>query len=456
MNGTTLEKVFGISKDPILSYYERLRVDGLLQDALKSDKQIIVYGSSKQGKTALVGKHVPYQNNIVVSLSPVMEIRDIYRSILSAIGVEVVSETETNSSNESSLTVGARVKALVPFLTSAEGSIDSEVKGITGKKTTSVPIEINIEIPNDIAPIIKKVGENRFVILENFHYLNEEIQKKLAFDLRSFQELGIRFIILGVWREKNRLTQFNGDLTDRITEVPVEPWEKEEFEQVILRGSRYLNIKIGSKVRSAIIASAFDSIGVVQELLKTICRLRSVFGTQAALVEIDDPGIVDDAIREKVQDYSSRHIRALESIAEGRRSTSMSSEGLIPLYLPYYTVKAFLSFDFDDVVKGIRREKLEEEIKKTHHRGQDIRPSDMGWLLTNLALLQSEKKIVPPIFDYDQATRTIRVVDSTFYFFLRNVNRKEVLENINNPLDGHSAQSVRREDYLYFLALLFY
>ncbi|HXK31231.1 MAG TPA: hypothetical protein VJZ94_00565, partial [Candidatus Paceibacterota bacterium] len=146
------------------------------------------------------------------------------------------------------------------------------------------------------------------------------------------------------------------------------------------------------------------------------------------------------AIREKVQDYSSRHIRALESIAEGRRSTSMSSEGLIPLYLPYYTVKAFLSFDFDDVVKGIRREKLEEEIKKTHHRGQDIRPSDMGWLLTNLALLQSEKKIVPPIFDYDQATRTIRVVDSTFYFFLRNVNRKEVLENINNPLDGHSAQ----------------
>ena len=70
MKNITLEKVFGISKDQVLSYHERSRVDGLLQDALKSDKQIIVYGSSKQGKTALVDKHVPYKDNIVISLRP--------------------------------------------------------------------------------------------------------------------------------------------------------------------------------------------------------------------------------------------------------------------------------------------------------------------------------------------------------------------------------------------------
>ncbi len=86
-------------------------------------------------------------------------------------------------------------------------------------------------------------------------------------------------------------------------------------------------------------------------------------------------------------------------------------------------------------MKGIRREQLEEQIKKDHHRAKDVRPSDMSNLLHNFAELQQEKGIVPPIFDYDQNTRTMRVVDSTFYFFLRHVDKDKVLNDIENPID---------------------
>ncbi|RXT00969.1 hypothetical protein EIZ39_25745 [Ammoniphilus sp. CFH 90114] len=63
-------------------------------------------------------------------------------------------------------------------------------------------IEFNLEIAQDISEILKGSDFTRFVILENFHYLNEEVQKELAFDLRLFQENGHRFIILGIWKEK--------------------------------------------------------------------------------------------------------------------------------------------------------------------------------------------------------------------------------------------------------------
>ena len=104
------------------------------------------------------------------------------------------------------------------------------------------------------------------------------------------------------------------------------------------------------------------------------------------------------------------------------------------MYLPYYTAKAWLQFPFEHVVKGIRREQLEEQIKKDHHRA-DVRPSDLSNLLHNFAELQSEKGIVPPIFDYDQNTRTMRVVDSTFYFFLRHVDKAKVLSQLENPIN---------------------
>jgi hypothetical protein len=65
-----LEEVFGVSSKPVLSYLSRTAVDDRFLEALKSDKQIVVYGSSKQGKTALVSKYVPYDQNVVVRLTP--------------------------------------------------------------------------------------------------------------------------------------------------------------------------------------------------------------------------------------------------------------------------------------------------------------------------------------------------------------------------------------------------
>lgn len=38
--------------------------------------------------------------------------------------------------------------------------------------------------------------------------------------------------------KKNRLAQFNGDLLDRVIEIPVEPWSEDEFRQVIQKGEK--------------------------------------------------------------------------------------------------------------------------------------------------------------------------------------------------------------------------
>lgn len=56
-------------------------------------------------------------------------------------------------------------------------------------------------------------------------------------------------------------------------------------------------------------------------------------------------------------------------------------------------------------------------------------------LLGGIANLQSVKAISPPIFAYDAQQRLLQVVDSTFYFFIKNANAVEVLESLQNPLD---------------------
>ena len=100
-------------------------------------------------------------------------------------------------------------------------------------------MEYNLDLSQDVAELLKSIKFQKYIILDNFHYLSEDVQKQLAFDLRIFQDLDIRFIILGIWRERNRLNQFNGDLQDRVVDVAVEPWDNKDFEAVIKKGSRY-------------------------------------------------------------------------------------------------------------------------------------------------------------------------------------------------------------------------
>ena len=429
-----LEDVFGVSKKRVLSYLERVAVDGFFVKALNSDKHIIVYGSSKQGKTSLVDKHLPYESNVLVSCTPKFEPTDIYKTILRDETIQIESGSEKSVGSSSKFSAGTKIKAILPFLGSGEAGVRGDIGETSAQRTRYAQIEVNLALPQDITTLLRQVDFKKLIILENFHYLSLEAQKTLAYDLRSFQELGVRFVILGVWREKNRLTQFNGDLQDRIIEVPVEPWSRREFLDVIRIGSEKLNIDIDRTIQERIVESAFDSIGVVQELVKEVCAGAGVEETREDLKRIADPALLEAAITKKTDDYSARHLRALEDIAEGRKS-KRATEDSIPLYLPYYTVKALLNFPFDHVVKGIRREELEEQIKKDHHRAKDVRPSDMSNLLHNFAELQSEKGIVPPIFDYDQNTRMMRVVDSTFYFFLRHVDKNRVLSNIENRVD---------------------
>lgn len=390
-------------------------------------------------KTPWVG--CPNQEGVRnISLTPKFQLDDIYRSILHSQGVEIVSDSQSSQSSSKDSTLGTKVKAMIPFL--GEAQVDAQRKESRGDSRTEkrIPIDVNLSLPNDVAMLLKKVSSNKVVILENFHYLDEEIQKQFSFDLRSFQELGIRFVILGVWREKNRLIQFNGDLLDRLVEIPVEPWAVDDFNKVIEQGSRELNIGFSSEIISGILNSAFDSIGVVQELLKGICILSEITQKSESFTLLSNMDILKQAIADKAQAYSARHLRALEAIAEGRKTTNNPKSDdvkAMPLYLPYYTVRSFLDFDFNDVVSGIKRSKLEEKIKQHHHRPDDVRAGDMSNLLYNFAKLQNEKSISPPIFDYDKTTQTIRVIDSTFYFFLRNSNLQDVLDAIPDPTTRH-------------------
>jgi hypothetical protein len=274
-----------------------------------------------------------------------------------------------------------------------------------------------------------QINGNLFVVLISFI-------SSFRFTFRSdFSTPGVRFVVLGVWREKNRMAQFNGDLLDRVVEIPVEPWTEADFRRVAAKGAGVLNIQFSDELLAAAIEASFSSIGVFQELLKGVCAEAGIEATGPNRVSISDASLLDKTVRNKANDYAARHQRALEAIAAGHPSGGAKGD-LPPLYLPYYLVRIVLESGFEGIANGMRRTDIHDRIRQIHHRGEDVRASDMSNLLGGLANLQSVKSISPPIIDYDAQGRVLQVVDSTFYFFIKNSDTKEILEAIQNPLDA--------------------
>jgi len=77
-----LNKVFGVSNEPIATYIERPKVDKMFLDGLTRNKHIIIYGSSKQGKTALTVKHLKEKDFVRINCSHNSQPIDLYKSLV--------------------------------------------------------------------------------------------------------------------------------------------------------------------------------------------------------------------------------------------------------------------------------------------------------------------------------------------------------------------------------------
>jgi len=237
-NSVSVDEVFGINRDLPLNYTVRKTADEILINNLARKQHLVIYGSSKQGKTSL-RKHCLDKNDyIVVHCSNKWELDDLHEAILKQAGYELtISSTIATSGKQK---IFANIK--VSFLgAGGEGGAEAEKTQEEGK--TKSPLELDPLDVNDIISALNELEFSRFIVLEDFHYLPVDTQKDFSVALKAFHENSpFCFMIVGVWLEENRLSVYNGDLTGRLLPINADKWTRDELKEVIASGEALLNI----------------------------------------------------------------------------------------------------------------------------------------------------------------------------------------------------------------------
>jgi hypothetical protein len=376
-----VDTVFGIHRGDTCHYVERVQVDDAFLGHLIGGKHLCIYGSSKQGKTALRKKHISPNDEVTVVCDRKWASIDIFAAILKAAGC-LVQKDPTDS------TAGASIIRLP-----------------VGETTLAV----NLNHTADFLKALDRSFSGRYVVIEEFHYLPDDTQRDLAFKLKAVHELSDKFvfIVIGVWLETNRLVHLNKDLVGRVAPINADEWTDDDLLRVIREGEVKLNISFPDGFAEKLVERACGSVHLVRAACYRACELSRIYKRCDELTVIDQSLNVTTILKDistSGVDYPGQIISLLglevEQLNEREREEGLKE----------WVLRMLISVSARDLRKGITIRKLRSLIRQKHP--QSYHPSE-GQIERVIRGFQSAQlvKLGQNLFDYDRQEKMVRCVD---------------------------------------------
>ncbi|WP_298736133.1 hypothetical protein [uncultured Psychrobacter sp.] len=421
MNNITTDSVFGINRDLPLNYVSRKNIDSALLNNLLRKKHLIIYGSSKQGKTSLIKKCIEKEEYITIHCSNKWSLEKLHEAILKKTGYEVtLSENKTTSGKSKIL---AKFTANF-FGNKAEGGAEAERSH--ADSITISPLELDSSDVNDIIQALNSINFEKHIVLEDFHYLPVDTQIDFAVALKAFHEQSsLSFIIVGVWLEENRLSVYNGDLTGRVLPIDADQWKQCELREVISKGENILNIKFTDEFKNHLIDACYESVYIVQESCNRCCYLNNIFESQEENKIIGDKNQCVEIISYVVSQQSGRFNSFLTQFASGFQDAELK--------MHKWLLYPILVSNDEKLEIGFTQAEIRNIISTKHPRGSSLNPGNITQALQSITSLQIKKGIKPIVLDYDQTNLRLNIVDKSFLIWLTKQNRRELLELVDLP-----------------------
>lgn len=424
-----LTDVFGTSRDVPQTYVERPGVDDRFLNDITRDKHIVIHGASKQGKTCLRKYHLDETDYVVIQCTRDSSKASLYEMLLKHAGIKCeVSESKTLSgSRKLHATVSAEGK--IPLV--AEGVVEGEFEHEKGREnvTEVKDFEIDPDDANDVVRVLRAAHFTKYVVVEDFHYLDEDVQQALAFDLKLFHEISrIVFIVVGVWLEANKLTLYNGDLSGRVTTINADHWQTASLHEVIDSGSVLLNISIAEAVQRLIVEGCQGNVGLLQEVCYRLCEKYGIWKTQDETTRIGTEADISEMLRAVADEQAARYKNFLARFSEGLGETQLE----MYKWIGYAVITAAP----DELRRGLRPNTIFHRIRPKHPTGDSLQHNNVIQALERVGTVQFKHKLQPLIFDFSNGE--LVVVDANFLVFVQTHTTEELVEYLGLEPQGEA------------------
>jgi hypothetical protein len=403
--------VFTATGQPSITYVEREqgRYEAQIRSVLDDPGHIcLITGASKTGKTTLYRRILKERETtpIVIRCFSGLQCNEIWLQALekSGFGRRVEEAGTVNSEQSGSGKVGGSLGM------KAFSALAGETQfGIKRSFTSSDKNEYVRSTPSSSHLIsILKEG-SKILVLEDFHYLNDEIKRDLFQQIKAFTDESITILVLGTTHHAIDLAYANKDLLGRIVQIDVARWSEVDLRSIVDKGFEYLGISLSINLRRSIAQEAVGLPILVQQFAQQLFIDKN----------ISDVKIGHDISFDKSNLEQALHNVALTKYAQLETLYQTFVAGARKQARKYDSYKLLLAcFSSEPITFSLSRHEIDERLRRLEIPKEEQPPAaSINATLRALQGFQQRREM--ELLEWRPKESKLYILEPAFLFFVR-------------------------------------
>ncbi|MBJ2181608.1 hypothetical protein JC795_25865 [Pseudomonas veronii] len=264
----TVFQIFTPATPANLAFIERDEINNSLVNALMTPgKQLVIYGHSGSGKSTLINKKLEqiYENQITTRCMQGMSFDQIVLDAFDQLGPFYTSEK-----------TGKKTSTKTAQLSATYLGIQSQISAVSTiefaeKSVRILPPQLTLQ------NLARFMGQSKSCwILEDFHKINESDRTKLSQAMKVFVDMAgeysdLKIIAIGAVDSARQVVQYDNEMRTRVAEIHVPLMDVHELQDIIIKGTKLMNLRFDSSLTSTISHYAAGLPSICHTLCLNIC-----------------------------------------------------------------------------------------------------------------------------------------------------------------------------------------
>ena len=415
MKKTRTAKVFTPGGFPTVTYVSL--EESVLEKKIESAKDylaklIVLTGATKSGKTVLVDRVYPRLTNVWIDGGSVENEESFWNTALEQLNTFTdISESELVIDRQN-LEGGMEGTAGIGII---KGDISAKIS-VGGENHVNVQHERHLTAK--VAAIKALQNSDMALIVDDFHYIEKEIQKRLVRALKSPIMHGVPVIFIAIPNRKYDAVNVEREMTGRIENIEMPIWGKRELREIAEKGFNALNVNVSESAIEYMALAAYGSPFLMQEFCKSLCIKYGIEETLDTTVTISlGKGEVEEIFVD-IAEHSGRPV--FERLKKGPRARTDRKQRHLKngIVTDIYGLVMEGFKVLKPGVETVNYEQLRNQIKEI---SQDNLPqkNEISRVLDQIAKISYSDATSTPVIDWQKNENIITITDPFFAFFLK-------------------------------------
>lgn len=377
--------------------------DSLLEEALDTAGFLTsIVGPSKSGKTVLCENVIGSEKMVLFSGGDFKRGENFWITIANKIGLPIETEATNANTNEVQGTVKGNI-----VIAEGTGSVkNASTQSYKAKLLTGKDRVIEEFVTNELV-----------LVLDDFHYIDKEVQLDIAHQLKDAIRKELRAVVISLPHRADDAIRKNSDLNARMNFINIEPWSEQELKEIPLAGFNKLGIAISDEFATRLAEESITSPQLMQSICLNLTRVLNV-DKDPLVNTVGDAAFLEAAYRKTTSHMDYRDvINKLESGPPSRGQQRKNFELLDGRTVDIYEA-IIESIAQDPPAISIDIEGLKERITKImKHDAPKLENRKLKEPLTQIQAIISSNEELYRVLEWKD--EKIYILDPYFLFFLR-------------------------------------